>query len=108
MFQMNFLAWNCRGAGGANLPSLIKDCMRLYHLDFIAIMEPKVSGLVDDKVIQRIGLNNCVRVEAQGFSGGIGVFGTPDAPINVVSTSRYFIHLHHPLGTFLLFMLALI
>lgn len=91
---MNFLIWNCRGAGGHNFHNLMKDCIRIYQLDFIAILEPRISGSVGDRVINRIGFSEVVRVEAMGFSGGIWCMWKSNwPPIQVVATSRYCIHL---------------
>lgn len=68
---MNCLIWNCRGAGGANFPALMKDYMGVYQFYFIALLEPRISGARADEAIKRIGLNEGARVEAQGFAGGI-------------------------------------
>lgn len=43
----------------------------MYQLDFIAILEPRISGDRVAAVIQKIGLLEGARVDAQGFSGGI-------------------------------------
>lgn len=91
---MNSLVWNCRGAGGKNFPTLIRDIMKIYHLDFIAILEPRISGSRANHVVNKIGLDNCVRVEAQGFSGGIWCLWKNSCPsITMISTSDFCIHL---------------
>lgn len=59
---MNSLIWNYRGAGGKNFSALIRDLMRIYHLDFIAILEPRISGSHADDVIKRIGLQESSKV----------------------------------------------
>lgn len=68
---MNSLIWNCRGAGGRNFANFVKDLINIYHLDFVAILEPRISGYSADKVIQKIGLVEGARVDDSGFSGGI-------------------------------------
>lgn len=68
---MNSVVWNCCGVGGRFFPATIKDYMRIYQLDFIAILEPRISGDRAAAVIQKIGLLEGARVDAQGFSGGI-------------------------------------
>lgn len=56
-------------------------------------MEPRISGDKADKVIQKIGLDGAVKVEASGFSGGIWCFWKRNCiKISVVLTSRYCIH----------------
>lgn len=49
--------WKCRGAGGRNSHNLMRDCIRWYRLDFVAILEPRISRIAADKVAQRIGLS---------------------------------------------------
>lgn len=91
---MNCLIWNCRGAGGRSFHNLIRDCIRIYRLDFVDILEPRISGNTADKVVKRIGLSEGIRVEANGFSGGIWcLWKSQCPPIRVLSTSRYCIHL---------------
>lgn len=91
---MSFIIWNCRGAGGRSFPGLIRDCFRLYDLDFIAIQEPRISGARADIVINKCGVDGIARVEASGFSGGIWcLWKNSRIAISVISTSRYCIHL---------------
>lgn len=65
------MIWNCHGAGGRNIANLVRDYTRMFHLDFVAILEPRISGSSTDRVIQRIGLVEGARVDACGLSGGI-------------------------------------
>lgn len=93
---MNALIWNCRGAGGQSFSSMVKDYCRMYHLDFVAILEPRISGSRAGEVIRRMGLIEGARVEAQGFAegGGIWCLWRPSCPlIRVVSTSTFCIHM---------------
>lgn len=92
--MMNLLIGNCRGEGGLNFHNLIRDCIRIYKLDFVAMLAPRISGFVAESVINRIGLDDGARVDAIGFSGGIWCLWKANCPpIRVVSTSRYCIHL---------------
>lgn len=94
MFIMNAMIWNCRGAGGRNFASMIRDFLVTYQLDIVAILEPRISGLNADNVIQRIGLVEGARIEARGFSGGIWCLWKSNfMAAEVLSTSRYCIHL---------------
>lgn len=68
---MNSMIWKCRGAGGITFASMIKDFLTIYQLDFVAILEPRISGVRSDKVIQIIDLVEGARVDAQGLPGGI-------------------------------------
>lgn len=68
---MNSMIWNVRGAGGRSFANVIKDYIRIYKMDFIAILEPRVSGQTVDRIIQKIGLVEGATVDACGFSGGI-------------------------------------
>lgn len=77
---MNCLIWNCRGAGGRNFHNFVRDCIRIYHLDFVALLEPRISGPAADKVIQKIGLTEGVWVEAIGFSGVIWCLWKSNCP----------------------------
>lgn len=68
---MNFLVWNCRGAGNRRFSGLIKDYIRMYKLSFLALLEPRISGTRADTVIEKLGFDGIAREEAVGFSGGI-------------------------------------
>ena len=37
-------------------PALIKDCLHIYRLQFVAILGPRIRGVRADQVIHRIGL----------------------------------------------------
>lgn len=71
MFPMNMLVWNCRGTGNSRFPGLIKDYVHMYKLSFLALLEPRISGIRVDKVIEKLGFDGIAREEAIGFSGGI-------------------------------------
>lgn len=72
---MNSLIWNCRGTGSRNFAANVRDYMRIYQLDFISILEPRVTGQRADDVIRRNGLIEGARIDGQGFSGGGGACG---------------------------------
>ncbi|KAJ1436770.1 ribonuclease H [Sesbania bispinosa] len=59
------------GAGAKRFAGLIRDLERMYHLKFIALLEPRISGSKVENAIKRMGFSGGVRMEAQGFSGGI-------------------------------------
>lgn len=85
---MNFLLWDCRRAGGNSLQALLKDCVRIYKLCFMAILEPRISGTRVDHVVDKFGFDNVVRVEVVGFSNGIWcMWKRNKISIEVLSTS---------------------
>lgn len=91
---MNCLIWNCTGAGGRLFSSFVKDLINIYHLDFVAILEPRISGSTANRVIQRIGLIKGARVDVSGFSGGIRCLWKRNFMLaTLVASSRYCIHL---------------
>lgn len=92
---MNCLIWNCRGTGGKDFPMFIRDSTRIYKLDFVALLEPRISGTIAERVINKFGFANCVKVEAEGFSGGLWFKWKSCCPnLSVVSSSKYCIHFH--------------
>lgn len=84
------LFWNCRGVGKSRFPGLIRDYIRLYKLCFLTILEPRISGPKADTVVDRIGFDGSVCVEAEGFARGIWcLWKRHKIAINVPSTSKY-------------------
>jgi len=82
----------CREESFSNL---IKDLLKMYQLDFIAILEPCISGPNADKVINKIGLDGCFRVDANGFLGGNWcLWRTSGTNISVMGSFPYHVHLH--------------
>lgn len=68
--------------------------IRIFNLDFIAILEPRISGVRADRVIQKIGFVEGARIDACGFSGGIWCLWRSNfIPVDVISKSQFFIHL---------------
>jgi hypothetical protein len=91
---MNCLIWNCRGAGGKEFSAIIRDYSRIYNIDLVAILEPRISGDRADTVIKKFGFSDSVKVDAHGFSGGIWVaWKSSCPPISVISMSRFCVHL---------------
>lgn len=92
---MNYIIWNCRGAGKKNFANLIKDCARIHHLSFVAILEPRISGDRADKVINSPGFDGLVKFDPLGFSGGIWCcWMKSQISIHVAQVHQQFIHLH--------------
>lgn len=86
----NMLIWNCRGAGNKRFPGLIKDYTRIYKLGFLAVLEPRISGIRADRVIEKPGYDGIAREEAVGFAGGIWCLWKKNKfSIDVISSSKY-------------------
>ncbi|PKI45766.1 hypothetical protein CRG98_033773 [Punica granatum] len=67
-------SWNCRGAGSINFLGSLRYYLRLHSPDIVAIVEPRISNARADKVCRKFREFEVVRVEAEGFSGGVWVF----------------------------------
>lgn len=68
--------------------------MALYKPEAIALLEPRISGDTANHVCKMIGRKNWVRIEADGFSGGIWVLWDRDfLEMRVIQTHKQFIHL---------------
>ncbi|XP_057428997.1 uncharacterized protein LOC130722320 [Lotus japonicus] len=84
-----------QGAGKKNFTSFIKDCSRIYHLGFVAILEPRISGEKADKVLSNMGFDSITKTDANGFSGGIWCCWKQSMfSIRVVALNQQCIHLH--------------
>ncbi|WCJ25234.1 hypothetical protein M5689_007135 [Euphorbia peplus] len=74
---MNFLTWNVCGAASKETCIHLNDVIKQVNPACFALLEPKVNGVRDDKIIARFRHWNCIRSEAIGRSGGISVFWKP-------------------------------
>ncbi|KAJ1389335.1 Endonuclease/exonuclease/phosphatase superfamily [Sesbania bispinosa] len=82
------------GEGAETFPGLIRDLTKMYNLNFVALLEPRISGSKAENAIKRMGFSGGVRVEAQVFSGGIWcLWRTEVMTINVLKTTAQCIHL---------------
>lgn len=92
VFMMNMLIWNCKGAGNNRFPDLIRDYVKMYKLGFLAIIEPHISGVRADNVINKLGFDGIARSDAITFVGGIWCLWKRNRiAIDVVSISKYYI-----------------
>jgi len=67
---MNFLFWNCRGAQNKRFCSIANDLRRSCKVDVMEIIDPKMNGVVANKIIEKLGFNVSFKVEAQGDMKG--------------------------------------
>ena len=90
---MNFLFWNCRGAGSNGFCAVVNDLKRLYNCSVLAVVEPRISGMKADKIIEKLKFECSFRVEAQGMSGGLWLLWNQSRiNIKIIDSSRHFIH----------------
>ena len=69
--DLKLMVWNVRGAGNRHFLNELKEHLREYKPQVLAILETHISGNRADEVCQRSGFDIWHRVEAQGFQGGI-------------------------------------
>lgn len=62
-----FLIWNVRGAGGDQFSGTINNLKNLHHFDFLAVLEPRISGDRAANVIKKLSFERKEVVEASGF-----------------------------------------
>ena len=74
----NILVWNVQGAGGKEFLNIMKEHIRVHKPRLIALVETRISGARAQAICTRIGFNKSLRVEAQGFQGGIWVLWNPE------------------------------
>lgn len=68
------LFWNARGVNKKGFSNSIRTFKNLYKLNFLAILEPRVSGPKAQKISTSFGFTNFYREEAKGFAGGLWIF----------------------------------
>lgn len=65
--------WNCRASGSEKFLATARNLIPLHGIQVLIIVEPRVSGDQASKIIKKFRFPNHTHVEAQGFSGGIGL-----------------------------------
>lgn len=65
--------WNRQGAGDEGVVKVIKDFYMHYNFSVLVLIEPQISGMVEDKVISSLNFDGSHGVEASGFSKGIWI-----------------------------------
>lgn len=84
----------CKGAGGKTFPSLVRDLVQRHKIQLLAILEPRISGIREDRVTKRMGFSHQFRVEAQGFAGGIWLlWEEQDFVVDIVQSHQQFVHM---------------
>ncbi|KAI9078158.1 hypothetical protein K1719_039926 [Acacia pycnantha] len=91
--MLKLVVWNSRGAAKKGFAAVLKDIKFRYKLDLFVILEPRISGAQANKVIRDWGFRKWVRMEADGFSGGIWImWDREDIKVEVIVKNEQFIH----------------
>ncbi|XP_061346807.1 uncharacterized protein LOC133292422 [Gastrolobium bilobum] len=97
---MNCLVWNCRGAAMKQFKITLCNFIRKYKVGLVAILEPRISGVLAQKKKKQIGFKNVVIEEAVGFFGGIWLLWKKElCSISLVEKTNQFIHVNCYLST---------
>ncbi|XP_031124210.1 uncharacterized protein LOC116026924 [Ipomoea triloba] len=70
---MTIISWNCQGAASKSFLRAAKHIIATYKPKLMCLLEPKISGSEADKVCRKLALDQWMRIEALGFSGGIWI-----------------------------------
>lgn len=90
---MNFLFWNCRGAGNIGFRTIVHDLRKLYNCNIMAFVEPRVSRTRAEKNVEKLNFESNFMVEAEGMSGGIWLLWNKSrVNLKILAYSRHTIH----------------
>lgn len=95
------ICWNCRGLGGGEFASEIKDIIREYKPKTVILLKPRINGEMATKVCQKLGKKRWVSSESVGFNGGIWVSGEEDEvklKLKLLKVQRMFVHMEVKFG----------
>lgn len=67
------ICWNHHGARSGQIHRKFKNLMKTYNPVILILLEPKVSGAMNDVVCNKIGMSKGSQSEADGFNGGVWV-----------------------------------
>lgn len=87
---MKIIIWNVNGAPSKEFIRTAKEIIMTHEPSFFRHPRNKVSGVKADKICNKIGFDQWLRVEALGFSGGIWIFWNNCTQIQAL---KQFIHL---------------
>ncbi|KAI9112328.1 hypothetical protein K1719_016851 [Acacia pycnantha] len=91
--MIKLIVWNSRGAAKKGFAAVLKDIKFRYKVDLVVILEPRISGPQASKIIKGWGFRNWVRMEANGFSGGLWImWEREDLKVEVLEANEQFIH----------------
>lgn len=87
--SIKILIWNVQGIGN-KIPT-VKEIIRINQPTMVVLVETHLSGEQADRVCDRIGFSGKMRVDAQGYSGGIWMFWK----VEEISVTSYGSHSQH-------------
>lgn len=88
---MNLLIYNFQGTASKEFNRVLKDMIKRVNPTILGLLEPRISGDHADRVCNKLGYSNWLRVEAVGFSGGIWMFWTDKITLEVIYSHPQFI-----------------
>lgn len=68
---MIILTWNAQGASSTSFVQTLLNHIKDTKPNIITLLKPRISGVRADYLCGRIGYDGIIRMEAEGFSGGI-------------------------------------
>ncbi|XP_061350985.1 uncharacterized protein LOC133296046, partial [Gastrolobium bilobum] len=81
------------GAEKRGFPPLIRDLSHRYSIKVMALLETRLSGVMADRAIQRLGFSGHFHRDAVGFSGGIWVlWNTDEVSVDVLFSHHQLVH----------------
>ncbi|KAJ4845396.1 hypothetical protein Tsubulata_010578 [Turnera subulata] len=70
------------------------DLKRVWKPNIAVVMEPRISGRKENRVVSRLGFSNSHRVDPRGFSGGIWILWEAQRmDVSIIYNHTQFIHL---------------
>ncbi|XP_061372953.1 uncharacterized protein LOC133315365 [Gastrolobium bilobum] len=106
---MKCLVWNCRGAAKKPFKVTLCNYIRKHKIGLVAILEPRISGVLAQKKIKQIGFNQAVIEDAEGFSGGIWILWKDEiCSVQLIEKKNQFIHVSCNLNSGSSFLLTVV
>lgn len=88
------MCWNCRGAGNRDFLCEMKELLKEHRPSIMVLLEPRISGDIEDEVCRKLGKKRWLRLEAAGFSGGIWVmWEDEEIGVRLKKVNKFFLHL---------------
>ena len=89
---MIILSWNCRGSARSSTVQELVDLCKRINPAVLFLMETRANkGRVENLKV-KLWFDDCWCVEANGLSGGLGLFRKKDIELEVLKESQNFIH----------------
>lgn len=90
---MSLLFWNLCGIGNNETAGHLKYLIKQHKVNFLGVVEPKISGRKAEQTCKRLGFDGCHRIEASGMRGGIWLLWQKNSfTITVLQESSQFLH----------------